>query len=142
MAFRHGKNTVFKLDNSSGSLVDLSSYLDEVSMPRSIETGETTVFGLNSKTYITGLGDATVSLSGKWDSTLDAHFAGIISALQSGTIASVSFEYGKEGSTSGRVKYSGEALVTSYEISSPVADVVTFSAELQVTGDITRGTWA
>lgn len=141
MAFRHGKNAAFKLDNSSGSIVDLSAYLDEVSMPRSIETGETTVFGNNAKTYITGLSDATISLSGKFDSTVDAHFANLIAALQNGTLASATFEYGKEGTTAGRVKYTGEALVTSYEVSSPVADVVTFSAELQVTGDITRTTW-
>jgi predicted secreted protein len=142
MAFRHGKNAVLKLDNSAGTLVDLSSYLNEISMPRSIETGETTTFGVNAKTYITGLSDATISLSGNFDSTADAHFSGILSALLTGSIDSVSFEYGKEGSTSGRVKYSGEALLTSYEVSSPVADVVTFSAELQVTGAITRGTWA
>jgi predicted secreted protein len=142
MAFRHGKNAVFKLDNSSGSLVDLSAYLDEISMPRSVETGETTTFSNNAKTYITGLSDATISLGGKFDSTADAHFAGVLSALLAGTIDSVSFEYGKEGSASGRIKYSGEAILTSYEVSSPVADVVTFSAELQVTGAITRGTWS
>lgn len=142
MAFRHGKNAVFKLDNSSGTLVDLSAYLDEASMPRSIETGETTTFGSSAKTYITGLSDATISLSGKFDSTLDSHMSGIISALSAGTIDSVSFEYGAEGSASGRVKYSGEAVVTSYEVSSPVADVVTCSIELQVTGAITRGTWS
>lgn len=143
MAFRHGKNAVLKLDNSAGTLVDLSAYLDEISMPRSVETGETTTFnGTSAKTYITGLSDATISLGGKFDSTADAHFTGILTALLAGTIDSVSFEYGKEGSTAGRVKYSGEALLTSYEISSPVADVVTFSAELQVTGAITRGTWS
>ena len=142
MAFRHGKNTVFKLDNSSGTLVDLSSYLEEVSVPRSIETGETTTFGSSAKSYITGLSDATISLSGKFDSTLDAHMSGIITALSAGTIDTVSFEYGPESSTSTRIKYSGEAIVTSYEVSSPVADVVTCSIELQVTGAITRGTWA
>jgi predicted secreted protein len=144
MAFRHGKNAVLKLDNSAGTLVDLSAYLDEISMPRSIETGETTTFGStgSAKTYVTGLSDATISLGGKFDSTADAHFSGILTALLAGTIDSVSFEYGKEGSTAGRVKYSGEALLTSYEVSSPVADIVTFSAELQVTGAITRGTWS
>ena len=86
MAFRHGKNAVLKLDNSSGTLVDLSGYLDEISMPRSIETGETTTFGINAKTYITGLSDATISLAGKFDSTADAHFSGILSALLAGTI--------------------------------------------------------
>lgn len=141
MAFAHGKGAAFQLDNSAGSLVDLSTYLDEVSFPRTIETGETTTFQSTSKTYVVGLRDATVSLSGKYDPTADAHFSGVDSALAAGSIDSVSFEYGPAGSASGAVKYSGEALLTSYEVSAPVADVITFSAELQVTGDVTRGTY-
>lgn len=144
MAFVHGKSTVFKLDNAAGTIVDLSSYLDDVGFPESIETGETTTFGAagSSKTYIVGLNDRTVSLAGKWDATLDAHFAAVIAAQADGTVASSSFEFGPAGSTAGLVKYSGEALVTSFEVSNPVGDVVTFSAELQVTGQVTRGTWS
>lgn len=144
MAFVHGKNTVFKLDSSAGSLVDLSSYLDDVGFPQSIETAETTTFGVagGSKTYIVGLNDRTISLAGKWDATLDAHFANLIGALNSGSLATASFEFGPAGSTGGLVKYSGEALVTSFEVSNPVGDVVSFSAELQVTGQVTRGTWS
>jgi len=136
MAFRHGKNAVFKVDNSGGTLTDISAYCDEVSLPRSIETGETTVFGKSAKTYIVGLTDATLSVSGKWDSTLDAHLAGIL-----GQDATVTFEYGPEGSAASRVKYTGEAILTSFETSSPVADVVTFSAEFQCTDTITRTTF-
>lgn len=136
MAFRHGKNAVFKLDNSAGSLTDISAYCDEVSLPRSIETGETTVFGKTAKTYIVGLTDATLSVSGKWDSTVDAHLAGIL-----GQDATVTFEYGPEGSSAGRIKYTGEAIVTSFEASSPVGDVVTFSLELQCSDTITRTTF-
>ena len=139
MAFKHGKNASFKVDNSGGTLTDISTYLNEISLPRSIETGETTSFQTSggAKTYVVGLNDSTVSISGTWDSTLDAHLAGIL-----GQDASVSFEYGPEGTSSGSVKYTGEGLMTSYETSSPVADVVTFSAEFQVTGTVTRGTFA
>jgi predicted secreted protein len=139
MAFKHGKNASFKVDNSGGTLTDISSYLNEVSLPRSIETAETTSFQTagGAKTYVVGLNDSTVSISGTWDATLDAHLAGIL-----GQDASVSFEYGPEGTGTGAVKYTGEGLMTSYETSSPVADVVTFSAEFQVTGTVTRGTFA
>lgn len=136
MAFRHGKNAVFKIDNSGGTLQDISAYLNEASLPRSIETGETTTFGKSAKTYITGLTDATISLSGNFDSAVDAILAGIL-----GQDATVSWEYGPEGSTGGYVKFSGEGILTSYEVSSPVADVVTFSAEIQCSDTITRGTW-
>lgn len=136
MAFVHGKSGAFKLDNSGGTLTDISAYLDNVSFPESVETGETTVFGNASKTYVVGLKDTTISLSGKWDSVVDAHLAGIL-----GQSATVTFEYGPAGSTAGLVKYTGECIVTSYDVTTPVADVVTFSLELQVTGNVTRTTF-
>lgn len=136
--FRHGKNAVFKVDNSGGTLTDISSALTDVSLPRSIETAETTTFGVTggAKTYITGLNDATLSVSGRFDATVDAHLAGIL-----GQDATVSFEYGPAGSTAGYVKFTGEAIMTKYDLSSPVGDVVSFSADFQVTGQITRATY-
>lgn len=137
MAFRHGKNASFKVDNAAGTLTDISAYLNEITFPQTIETGETTTYGKSAKTYIVGLSDSTISISGMFDSTVDAHLAGI-----KGQDATVSFEYGPEGTASTRVKYTGEAILTSYETSSPVADVVTFSAEFQVSDSVTRGTFA
>jgi len=90
-----------------------------------------------TKSYITGLTDATISLSGKFDATADSTLAAVL-----GQSATLSFEYGPAGSTSGLVKYSGEAIMTSYEVGATVGDVVTASVELQVTGAITRGTWS
>jgi predicted secreted protein len=37
--------------------------------------------------------------------------------------------------------YSGECIITSFEITGNFDDVVTFSMEVQTTGGITRGTW-
>jgi predicted secreted protein len=138
MAFVHGKSAVFKLDNSSGTIVDLSSYLMEISFPESIDTADVTAFSPagGAKAYIVGLKDAKISLTGKWDATFDAHIAAIL-----GQTASVSFEYGPAGSTSTFIKYTGESFVTSYNIGSPVGDVVSASVELQVTGAVTRTTW-
>ena len=135
--FRHGKSTVFKVDNAAGTLTDISNTLTDVSFPQTVETAETTSFGSSAKTYIVGLTDSTISASGNFDATVDAHLAGI-----TGQSATVSFEYGPEGSTTGQVKYSGEAILTSYEKSGAVGDVVTYSAEFQVTGAVTRGTWS
>ena len=135
--FRHGKSTVFKVDNAAGTLTDISNTLTDVSFPQTVETAETTSFGSSAKTYIVGLTDSTISASGNFDATVDAHLAGI-----TGQSATVSFEYGPEGSTTGQVKYSGEAILTSYEKSGAVGDVVTYSAEFQVTGAVTRGSWS
>lgn len=135
--FRHGKSTVFKVDNSGGTLTDISNTLTDLGFPQTVETAETTSFGSSAKTYVVGLSDSTVSVSGNFDATVDAHLAGIL-----GQAASVSFEYGPEGSTTGQVKYTGEAILTSYEKSGAVGDVVTYSAEFQVTGSVTRGSYA
>jgi len=135
--FRHGKNSVFKVDNSGGTLTNISDVLNNVSMPREVETVETTSFGSSYRSYVVGFQNATISIEGTWDATVDAHLAGIL-----GQDATVSFEYGPEGSTTGYVKYTGEAYMTSYETSGAVGEVVTFSAELQVSGAITRGTYS
>lgn len=138
MAFVHGKSAVFKVDDSGGTLRDLSAYLDDLSFPRDVETAETTTFGVagSAKTYITGLSDATISASGKFDATADGYLAGVV-----GHATPLDFEYGPAGSAGGAVKYSGTCILTSYEVSASVGDVVTASADFQVTGQITRGTW-
>ena len=122
--FRHGKSAVFKVDNSGGSLTDISNTLNSVSFPRDIETLETTSFGSSDRSYVVGFKNATISVEGSFDAT------------------SVSFEYGPEGSTSSFVKYTGECLMTSYETSAGVGDIVTYSAEFQITGAVTRGAYA
>lgn len=139
--FKHGKNAHFALDGTAASLVVISDTLNEITLPREIETAETTAFGNNDKTYITGLADATISLSGMFDATVDTMINGNIANLKSGSVASLSFEYGPSGSAATSPKFTGEALITSYEIGSPVGDVVTYSLELQVTGGVTAGTF-
>jgi predicted secreted protein len=134
--FVHGKNAQLELGGTN-----LSDTLNEISMPREIETAETTAFGNQDKTYITGLSDATVSLSGMFDATVDGAISTLITNLKSGSIASASFAYGPAGSVGGKPKFSGDAIITSYELSSPVGDVVTYSLELQVTGGVTGGTY-
>ena len=139
--FRHGKNTAFKLDNAAGTLVDISTALTSLNFPRTIETADTSAFGTSAKTYVVGLSDSKISAQGMFDATTDAQIAAVIAAIDAGTLATASFEYGPEGTTSGRVKYSGEALVTGYEITGAVGDMVAANLELQVTGAVTRGTW-
>jgi len=135
--FRHGKSTVFKVDNSGGTLTNISDTLTDVSFPQTVDTAETSTFGSSAKSYVVGLSDSSLSISGNFDATVDAHLAGVL-----GQAATLSFEYGPEGSTNGFVKYTGECILTSYEKSGAIGDVVTYSAEFQVTGAITRGTYA
>lgn len=135
MAFVHGKDSAFKLDNASGTLTDISTYVNSVDFPETADVAETTTLGDSSKSYIVGLKDATLSIAGLWDSTVD----GILGAVV-GQSATLSFEYSPEGTTGGNIKYTGECILTSYSQSSPVGDVVSYSADFQVSGAVTRGT--
>ena len=135
MAFVHGKSSVFKLDNASGSLTDISSFVNNVDFPETADVAETSVLGASNKTYLVGLKDATIGLTGFFDATADAIFGAVI-----GQSATLSFEYSPEGTASGKIKYSGECILTNYALSSPVGDVVAYSGDLQVSGAVTRGT--
>jgi len=132
--FVHGKSTDFELDDTGGTSRSLSNVLTSVDFPETIDTAETTAFGATSKSYIVGLRDATISVSGMWDATVDGYIIGTEPATRS-------FIFGPAGSTSSNVKYTGECILTNYSISNPVGDVVTFSLDLQVTGNVTRGTY-
>ena len=130
----HGKNLNFELDNSGGSVVDLSPYVmgSGVDFGRDIEALLTTTAGDNSNTYIPGLKNATFSVEFDFDNTLVDHLDGVYGN------ASLSFVYGPSGATSGYNKYTGECMMTSVPISSPIG-LNTVSAEFQVTGDVAAG---
>ena len=137
MAFVHGKNSVFKIDNTSNSITDISAYVTNVEgLPGDTATGKTTTLGDESETYIAGLHDASITVDLIWDATLD----GIIGTVTQQKV-SRDVEYGPAGSTGGFVKHSCAVYITSYKIGSPVGDVVTASLTLQKTGDLTTGTF-
>jgi len=133
VAFSHGSKATFKLDNSAGVLQDLTAYITSIQMPVEIDTAETTVLNKTSKTYIPGLIGRTISLEGKWDSTLDAHMDGIKQLI--GT-----FQYAPAGGPASASKpyYAGECMLTKYEPDTSVDDAASWSAELQITDDVSR----
>jgi hypothetical protein len=132
MAFRHGKNTKVLYGEH-----DLSSFFNEASASRTVETGETTTFGKSAKTYIVGLSDGTASLSGMFDgdpNASDEVLAGSL-GVDGGypvTVAVASLALGSPVQVL-------SAKTTSYEVSSPVSDVVAVSAEVQADGGIDAG---
>ena len=141
MAFAHGKHTHFSVDDASGTLRDLSSFCDSVSgLPGGRDLSEVTAFGDEGVRNIPGLKNVSFSVSGHWDPTAttgpDAVLSSLLDAEQTAT-----FEYGPSGSGTGGIKYSGEAWCSSYSTDSSVSDKVSFSAEFQVDGVPTRGTF-
>jgi hypothetical protein len=129
--FRHGKQTAVLLNGTN-----MSPFLNEATTTQEIDTAETTPFGIQDKTYIVGLSDATISTSGLFDST-----AGASNDVLTGIIAQEdnTFTVLPEGAVKGRRSVLANGQLTSYEVSSPVGDVVAISAEVQADGGLFHG---
>lgn len=136
MAFVHGKGAYISVGGTN-----LTPYSNEVSMPRDIETADTSHFGTQSKTYITGMDDSNGSVSGLYDSVADAAIQALLTQLLSGAVLSVPVVYGPAGNATGRPSYTYDAIINSYEVSASAGDVVSFSLGLQRTGSTTVGTF-
>jgi hypothetical protein len=162
--FTHGKATKFYLNTAGTALsstttatmlavvytYDISAYSKEVTFPRKMDTAETSTFGSTQKTYVQGLSDTTISISGSWDSTagmldtaggnstnLDAVLAALI-----GATTNPSFVYAPTGNAAaGKVGYYGTLIMTSYQVSGSIGDLVGFSAEFQIASGPTRITY-
>jgi len=115
---------------------DMSPFLNEATETTEIETAETTAFGSPDKSYIVGLADGTISTSGMFDST-----AGASNAVLNGMIGDDdnTFTVLPEGATAGRRSIIANGQLTSYEVSSPVGDVISISAEIQADGGLLHG---
>lgn len=132
-----GKNSVFKLDNSAGTPVDLSAYITDISgINNTTAMIDSTTLGDSSVENFPGLrnGDA-ITISGNWETALNTHFTGLLSNASTRT-----WDYSPAGTGVGTPKVSGECYVESYVVTSAVADIVKFTATLRQTGDVTWGT--
>ena len=131
--FTHGKNAAFKIDDSGGTLRDITDVLTDVAVSRTADVAEVSAFSNSSKAYVAGLKDATITVSGSFDATVDGYLSGILGSEGS-------FEFYPIGTTSGNPKSSGECILTSYDRTPDVGGAVSFTASFQVSGDVTEGT--
>jgi len=141
MAVVHGKDSVFKLEDSAGAtLRDLTAYVTDVTLSYEQDEAQTTTKGQTAETYLQGHTRAKVEITGRYDSTVTSGPDVVMSSLV-GDTGTCLFEFGPEGGGSTKVKYSGECFLTGYEIGSPLAGIVGFTGSLRVTGAVTRGTF-
>lgn len=132
MAFIHGKDT-----QVIHGAYALTAFLNDGSVSSDVETAETTAFGSSAKTYLTGLKDGTISASGMFDGSADAVDQVLTASIGSDTLAPVTL--GVNGTTLGNRVAILQAKTTSYEVSSPVGDVVSVSYDAQADGGIDYG---
>jgi len=131
--FRHGKNTVVLADEH-----DISQYLNSVSATNEVEAPETTTFGSAARTFIVGHKDGTVSFEGLFEGGASTGIDYILSsALGDGPTMTVS----GDGAAVGRRAILLDAKSTSYEVSSPLTEVVAITGEAIADGGLDYGVW-
>lgn len=139
MAFGAGKDSAVKIDNHSGSLVDISAYVTSVTPSHEIAQLDVTTLSKGAHVYINGLTDSKLSMEGVYDPALGTILFGATGTF--GTLTSTrTVEWHPQGTASGKVKWSGEANIASFEVPSGVEDAVTWSAEIQFTDSVTIAT--
>lgn len=125
------KDITVKVDNSTGSLTDITTYLSSASLRAVQDAIEDTGLSDEERSYLFGLAGASIPLAGMVNTTTDAIFGPLIGNR---TTATKTIQY---AAYSGRV-YRGEALVTAVEYSGSINSLETFSSEATFDGVLTR----
>ncbi|MET7989852.1 hypothetical protein ABZU76_02975 [Amycolatopsis sp. NPDC005232] len=133
MAQVHGKNAYVSLDDK-----DLSAFCNNIAPKRSADSHDVTTFGSTAHKYAGGLLDGTNTLTGIYESGASGPKKVVEPLL--GTV--VELVYRPEGTGTGKPEDTVNVLVTAYEETTPVADMITWSATLQLTGAVVNSTQA
>ena len=122
---------------------DLSQFFNNAGVSGSIEAVDTTTFQTGSaKSYIPGLRDGTITLSGYYDGTLtgvDAILKNAIGEANSGAPDNACVVFLAGGSNQTEICSVARGIETKYELKSPVSGVVTIDTEIQADGGVWRG---
>lgn len=131
MAFIHSKQSTFTYNSQELSGVD------SVQFSNSADPVDTTGIGDSAKSYISGIGDVSISVSGIWDNTDTTGSDDVMYAAFANGSA-YAFIYKPDETATTGISYTGSGIVTQYDVSSSVGDKVTWSAEILVTTAVTR----
>lgn len=124
MTFIHGKDTVVKLGGK-----DLSAYTNTSEITKASDSHDVTAYGAGAHNYQGGLKDGSASMGGTYDNTAVNGPRAVIDPMV-GT--NVTFIRQIEGAGSGKPQDSVTVLVVNYVETAPVADMVTWTCELQL----------
>jgi hypothetical protein len=128
MGFVHGKDTYVSLDGD-----DLSTFTNSTTHNRSADTHDVTTYGKGAHVFQGGLKNGTATIGGIYDNTAVTGPRAVIRPLLGTT---VEFVFRPEGTGSGKPQDTVDVVVNAYNESSPVADMVQWTAELQFSDDV------
>lgn len=129
MPFIHGKGSVVSLGGS-----DLSIYSNSVEWERNADSHDVTTYGKNSHVKQGGLLDGSATVEGIYDSTAAVGPRPVVLPKVGTVVACV---WRPEGTGAGKPQDTVNVLVAGYSESSPVADMITFSIDLEMSDDMT-----
>lgn len=124
---KHGKDTVIKLN-----AVDLSAFVNTSEITRSADSHDTTTYGQDAHVFQGGLKNGTASMAGIYDDAATGPRATIEPLL--GTVVTLVRQ--PIGTGPGLPQDSVQVLVTQYVETNPVADMIAWSCEMQLSGDV------
>lgn len=139
MAFTHGKDSVFSLDDGGGTLRDIKIYLNSVTgLPGARGLSEVTAFGDQGVKNIPSLANVTFSIGGHFDATAVTGSFTVLNSLRTAA-NTATFQYGPAGAGVGSAKITGECWMTELTVDASVSDRVPIAASFQVDGIPTVG---
>ena len=130
MANKWGNDAKFIIDNAAGSTTDISAYVNQAGIRGACDILDQTGFGNTNPDIIHGIASATIPVNGFINSTTDGIFGPLVGNRTSVT-KTTSFYNGLK-------YYTGEFLPSDVEISGDPRSLLTFSANMNIDGAVTR----
>lgn len=130
-----GKNAILQ---TAGT--DISTWCNSTDFQRVVDLLDSHTFADTAKEVVPGLTDATVSVGGFYDdlaTLIDAYMNTLYTDTDGFTV-----NIYPVGTASGKAYYTGQAFMRSQSISMNVAELTTFSFDLQFSGGASRTTVA
>jgi hypothetical protein len=127
---QHGKQTVLKI-----SANDISGSTKTSNFNRSADVHDTSGYELNSRTKQGGMKDGTFTASGTYDTGATTGTPATMEGKE-GTL--FAFTRQVAGAGTGKPQEVFSAVLSKFDVSAPFDDMVTWSGEWSVSGDVNR----
>lgn len=130
MAFIHGKTTVIKVATK-----DISAYCKTSTLEVDADVHDVTGYGATAHAKQGGLLDGSFTVSGTYDNTAVTGPRAVLLPLLGAAAAAIIRQ--PEGTGTGKAQDSFSAVLKKYTETNPADDMVTWSADFEVSGPIT-----
>ncbi len=128
--FIHSESTYVSIDGD-----DISQYCNSSDLDRGQDSHDVTTYGKKAHVFNGGLGTGTGSIGGIYDNTANTGPRAVLRPLAT-TRTPVELIRRPEGTGAGKPQDMVDVLVTSYKEDAPIADMVKWTASLQLSDEI------